>query len=132
MYADERLPLLSAVMPDSDGVVRARWRAERSLNDSAQGSGTRTDDERDARDGASVVRSHPKQMTRSTCGSQIDGMSANLAPLRLRLCREVLNPAKRRRCTGGQRIQLIFRCLSSMAQLVSLTSLALSHDHPTS
>ncbi|SFS64546.1 S1 RNA-binding domain-containing protein [Streptomyces sp. ok210] len=25
MYADERVPLLAAVMPDSDGVVRARW-----------------------------------------------------------------------------------------------------------
>ncbi|MFD4319000.1 RNA-binding protein [Streptomyces sp. NPDC058548] len=37
MYADERLPLLSAVMPDSDGVVRARWLAEQALNDSAQG-----------------------------------------------------------------------------------------------
>ncbi|MER6345032.1 RNA-binding protein [Streptomyces sp. NPDC001595] len=36
MYADERVPLLSAVMPDSDGVVRARWQAERSLHDSAQ------------------------------------------------------------------------------------------------
>ncbi|MFB7608703.1 RNA-binding protein [Streptomyces gardneri] len=34
MYADERVPLLSAVMPDRDGVVRARWQAERSLNDS--------------------------------------------------------------------------------------------------
>ncbi|MFJ8664061.1 RNA-binding protein [Streptomyces sp. NPDC093795] len=37
MYADERLPLLSAVMPDLDGVVRARWQAEQSLNDSPQG-----------------------------------------------------------------------------------------------
>ncbi|MEU3501977.1 S1 RNA-binding domain-containing protein [Streptomyces hundungensis] len=25
MYADDRVPLLAAVMPDSDGVVRARW-----------------------------------------------------------------------------------------------------------
>ncbi|MFD0023896.1 RNA-binding protein [Streptomyces sp. NPDC058382] len=25
MYADERVPVLTAVMPDSDGVVRARW-----------------------------------------------------------------------------------------------------------
>ncbi|ALO05978.1 RNA binding S1 domain protein [Streptomyces venezuelae] len=31
MYADERVPLFSVVMPDRDGVVRARWRAERSL-----------------------------------------------------------------------------------------------------
>ncbi|MEU6620829.1 hypothetical protein ABZ926_08580 [Streptomyces litmocidini] len=36
MYVDERVPLLSAVMPDSDGVVRARWRAERSLDDLPQ------------------------------------------------------------------------------------------------
>ncbi|MFF3873015.1 RNA-binding protein [Streptomyces sp. NPDC001978] len=36
MYVDERVPLLSAVMPDSDGVVRARWQAERSLDDSPQ------------------------------------------------------------------------------------------------
>ncbi|MFD0367583.1 RNA-binding protein [Streptomyces sp. NPDC127114] len=35
VYADERRPLLSAVMPDSDGVVRARWQAERSLDDPA-------------------------------------------------------------------------------------------------
>lgn len=27
-YADERVPLFTAVMPDSDGVVRARWRTE--------------------------------------------------------------------------------------------------------
>lgn len=25
VYADERVPLLTAVIPDSDGVVRARW-----------------------------------------------------------------------------------------------------------
>ncbi|MGW1930946.1 RNA-binding protein [Streptomyces sp. NPDC001919] len=35
MHAEERVPLLSAVMPDSDGVVRARWQAESSLSDSA-------------------------------------------------------------------------------------------------
>ncbi|MFG3286303.1 RNA-binding protein [Streptomyces sp. NPDC048111] len=33
--ADERVPLLSAVMPDRDGVVRARWQAEQSLSDLA-------------------------------------------------------------------------------------------------
>ncbi|MFG3254018.1 RNA-binding protein [Streptomyces sp. NPDC048172] len=33
MDAEERVPLLSAVMPDSDGVLRARWQAERSLAD---------------------------------------------------------------------------------------------------
>ncbi|MEV4333596.1 hypothetical protein AB0K02_24165 [Streptomyces sp. NPDC049597] len=37
VYADERVPLFTAVMPDSDGVVRARWQAEQSLNDLAQG-----------------------------------------------------------------------------------------------
>ncbi|MFI8292483.1 RNA-binding protein [Streptomyces sp. NPDC085614] len=37
VYAEERVPLLSAVMPDSDGVLRARWQAEQSLNDSTQG-----------------------------------------------------------------------------------------------
>ncbi|MFC8895577.1 RNA-binding protein [Streptomyces cinereoruber] len=36
VYVDERVPLLSAVMPDGDGVVRARWQAERSLGDSPQ------------------------------------------------------------------------------------------------
>lgn len=36
MYVDERVPLLSAVVPDSDGVVRARRQAERSLGDSPQ------------------------------------------------------------------------------------------------
>ncbi|MFJ2937906.1 RNA-binding protein [Streptomyces sp. NPDC087219] len=36
MYPDERVPLLSAVMPDRDGVVRARWQAEPSLSDTAQ------------------------------------------------------------------------------------------------
>lgn len=36
MYVDERVPLLSTVMPDSDGVVRARWQVERSLGDSPQ------------------------------------------------------------------------------------------------
>lgn len=36
-YADERVPLLSAVMPDGDGVLRARWQAAQSLNDSVQG-----------------------------------------------------------------------------------------------
>ncbi|MEF9886896.1 RNA-binding protein [Streptomyces sp. P9-A4] len=37
VYADDRVPLFSAVVPDSDGVVRARWQAERSLGDLAQG-----------------------------------------------------------------------------------------------
>ncbi|MEV5975120.1 RNA-binding protein [Streptomyces sp. NPDC051921] len=37
VYADARLPLLSAVMPDGDGALRARWKAERSLSDTAQG-----------------------------------------------------------------------------------------------
>ncbi|MFF2305910.1 hypothetical protein ACFVVP_25775 [Streptomyces sp. NPDC058128] len=36
MYPEERVPLLSAAMHDSDGVVRARWQAEPSLSDSAQ------------------------------------------------------------------------------------------------
>ncbi|MET9656122.1 RNA-binding protein [Streptomyces sp. NPDC006510] len=36
VYADERIPLLSAVMPDRDGVVRARWQAEQSLSDLAK------------------------------------------------------------------------------------------------
>ncbi|MET7391683.1 S1 RNA-binding domain-containing protein [Streptomyces sp. NPDC005529] len=30
MYADDRVPLLAAVMPDSDGVVRARWEIDRT------------------------------------------------------------------------------------------------------
>ncbi|WP_235454094.1 RNA-binding protein [Streptomyces olivochromogenes] len=30
MYADERVPLFTAVMPDADGVVRARWQTEPS------------------------------------------------------------------------------------------------------
>lgn len=33
VYAGDRVPLLSAVMPDSDGVLRARWQAERSFLD---------------------------------------------------------------------------------------------------
>ncbi|MFR9754676.1 S1 RNA-binding domain-containing protein [Streptomyces sp. TR06-5] len=33
MYVDERLPLFTAVMPDSDGVVRARWRTEPTPSD---------------------------------------------------------------------------------------------------
>ncbi|MFF1318262.1 RNA-binding protein [Streptomyces chartreusis] len=33
VYAGERVPLFSAVMPDSDGVVRARWQADRALGD---------------------------------------------------------------------------------------------------
>ncbi|MFF3844921.1 S1 RNA-binding domain-containing protein [Streptomyces sp. NPDC002328] len=33
MYADERVPLFTAVMPDSDGVVRARWRTEPTPSD---------------------------------------------------------------------------------------------------
>ncbi|MEV0175454.1 RNA-binding protein [Streptomyces sp. NPDC050803] len=38
MYADDRVPLLSAVMPDSDGVLRARWQADLSVGDLARGS----------------------------------------------------------------------------------------------
>ncbi|WP_327412041.1 alpha/beta fold hydrolase [Streptomyces sp. NBC_01233] len=33
MYADERVPLFTAVMPDGDGVVRARWRTEPTPSD---------------------------------------------------------------------------------------------------
>ncbi|MGW4230600.1 S1 RNA-binding domain-containing protein [Streptomyces sp. NPDC004980] len=33
VYADDRVPLLTAVMPDSDGVVRARWRTEPTPGD---------------------------------------------------------------------------------------------------
>ncbi|MGW7660609.1 S1 RNA-binding domain-containing protein [Streptomyces sp. NPDC054756] len=33
VYADERVPLFTAVMPDSDGVVRARWRTEPTPSD---------------------------------------------------------------------------------------------------
>jgi small subunit ribosomal protein S1 len=33
MYADERAPLFTAVMPDSDRVVRARWRTEPTPSD---------------------------------------------------------------------------------------------------
>ncbi|MCX4512967.1 S1 RNA-binding domain-containing protein [Streptomyces sp. NBC_01619] len=33
VYADERVPLFTAVMPDSDGVVRARWRTESTPSD---------------------------------------------------------------------------------------------------
>jgi small subunit ribosomal protein S1 len=33
MYADERAPLFTAVMPDRDGIVRARWRTEPTLSD---------------------------------------------------------------------------------------------------
>ena len=28
LYADERHPLLTAVLPDDDGIVRARWAAD--------------------------------------------------------------------------------------------------------
>jgi small subunit ribosomal protein S1 len=30
VYADERVPLLAAVLLDSDGVVRARWEIDRT------------------------------------------------------------------------------------------------------
>jgi small subunit ribosomal protein S1 len=33
VYADERVPLCTAVVPDSDGVVRARWRTEPTPSD---------------------------------------------------------------------------------------------------
>ncbi|MFC8077968.1 S1 RNA-binding domain-containing protein [Streptomyces sp. NPDC057307] len=33
MYADERRPLFTAVLPDSDGVLRARWRTEPTRSD---------------------------------------------------------------------------------------------------
>ncbi|MFH8344913.1 S1 RNA-binding domain-containing protein [Streptomyces sp. NPDC018045] len=33
VYADERAPLFTAVMPDSDGVVRARWQTEPTPSD---------------------------------------------------------------------------------------------------
>ncbi|MEU1414465.1 S1 RNA-binding domain-containing protein [Streptomyces sp. NPDC005731] len=33
VYADERVPLFTAVMPDSDGVVRARWQTEPTPSD---------------------------------------------------------------------------------------------------
>ncbi|MCX4903442.1 RNA-binding protein [Streptomyces sp. NBC_00878] len=33
VYAGERAPLLTAVMPDSDGVVRARWQAQAAPSD---------------------------------------------------------------------------------------------------
>ncbi|WP_416370998.1 S1 RNA-binding domain-containing protein [Streptomyces sp. MB09-01] len=33
MYADERVPLFTAVMPDGDGVVRARWRTDPTPGD---------------------------------------------------------------------------------------------------
>ncbi|MEV8533838.1 S1 RNA-binding domain-containing protein [Streptomyces sp. NPDC051211] len=33
MYADERAPLFTAVMPDRDGVLRARWRTEPTPGD---------------------------------------------------------------------------------------------------
>lgn len=33
MYADERVPLFTAVMPDADGVVRARWRTDPTPSD---------------------------------------------------------------------------------------------------
>ncbi|WP_370416035.1 RNA-binding protein [Streptomyces fradiae] len=36
LYADERVPLFSAVMPDADGVLRARWQAPRSVDDAAR------------------------------------------------------------------------------------------------
>jgi small subunit ribosomal protein S1 len=33
MYADERCPLFTAVLPDSDGVLRARWQTEATSSD---------------------------------------------------------------------------------------------------
>ncbi|MFF7985939.1 S1 RNA-binding domain-containing protein [Streptomyces sp. NPDC007901] len=33
VYADERIPLFTAVLPDSDGAVRARWRTEPTPSD---------------------------------------------------------------------------------------------------
>lgn len=33
VYADDRVPLFTAVMPDSDGVVRARWQTEPTPSD---------------------------------------------------------------------------------------------------
>lgn len=33
VYADERVPLFTAVLPDGDGVVRARWRTEPTPSD---------------------------------------------------------------------------------------------------
>ena len=33
VYADERVPLFTAVMPDNDGVVRARWQTEPTPSD---------------------------------------------------------------------------------------------------
>ncbi|MFF0140566.1 RNA-binding protein [Streptomyces sp. NPDC005227] len=33
VYADERVPLFTAVMPDNDGVLRARWRTEPTPHD---------------------------------------------------------------------------------------------------
>jgi small subunit ribosomal protein S1 len=33
MYADERCPLFTAVLPDNDGVLRARWRTEAAPSD---------------------------------------------------------------------------------------------------
>ncbi|MER7585709.1 S1 RNA-binding domain-containing protein [Kitasatospora sp. NPDC097691] len=35
VYVDERTPLFTAVLPDSDGVVRARWRTEPTPSDRA-------------------------------------------------------------------------------------------------
>ncbi|MEU7316055.1 S1 RNA-binding domain-containing protein [Streptomyces sp. NPDC007083] len=33
VYADERVPLFTAVLPDSDGIVRARWRTDPTPGD---------------------------------------------------------------------------------------------------
>ncbi|SFG81658.1 hypothetical protein [Streptomyces mirabilis] len=33
VYAGERVPLSTAVMPDNDGVLRARWRTEPTPSD---------------------------------------------------------------------------------------------------
>ncbi|MFJ2258621.1 hypothetical protein ACIOKD_09750 [Streptomyces sp. NPDC087844] len=33
LYADDRAPLLTAVMPDNGGVLRARWRTEPTPDD---------------------------------------------------------------------------------------------------
>ncbi|MDQ0829393.1 hypothetical protein QF032_001237 [Streptomyces achromogenes] len=35
LYADERQPLLTAVLPDGDGVLRARWQTEPAPSDRA-------------------------------------------------------------------------------------------------
>jgi small subunit ribosomal protein S1 len=42
MYADERVPLLTAVMPDNDGVLRARWQTDPAPGDRDWAHGHRT------------------------------------------------------------------------------------------